>query len=54
MPQSIADFWNPVHNWLNEPFRQPVSAFELFAGIGLILFILFAWGRITTAIGSAV
>lgn len=46
--------WKAIDDWLHQPFRQPISALELFFGIGLIIAILFLWSRIVRAIGEAV
>lgn len=50
----MGTFWKTFAAWLDQPFRQPVSAWELFLGIGLIIVILALWHRIIKAIGEAI
>lgn len=46
--------WADFRNWLAQPFAQPISAAELFFGIGLIIVILALWSRIIGAIGKTI
>jgi hypothetical protein len=38
--------WQAMKDWIEEPFRQPVSLWDVFLLTGLILIFMGLWSRV--------